>query len=232
MRPSSYLAALICTSSLIASARAAVVFSDDFSEADGTAIIGKAPDVGNAWTGNAPNITAGSFNTTGAAREAYSTFTGGLGASEVLTLSYDTLALGNFFSGGYAGVSLYAAGSERLFTGDAGGVAGNAFWAVDGNAFGLNLSSDNTGTTSVVFSYVFDTGAWTFTTSSGVNLSGTATANVAFDQIRVANGSGGDINVDNLVVDISPVPEPSAPVLLGLGLIGLVCRRSRSRALR
>lgn len=227
MRPSS-LGALLCASFLTLPASAAVVFSDDFSEANGTAIIGKAPDVGNAWTGNAPGITAGSFNTTGAGREAYATFTGSLGADQVLTLSYETLSLPNFFSGGYAGVSLYTAGSERLFTGDAGGSGSNVFWAVDGNAFGLNLSNDNTAATSVVFTYIYNTGAWTLTTNSGVNLSGTATANLAFDQLRVANGSGGDINVDNLVVDISPVPEPAAPLLLGLGVFGFALRRSRS----
>lgn len=228
MKP--FVAALAYTTILIGSSHAAVVFSDDFSEPDGTAIIGKAPDVGNAWTGTAPNITGGSFNTTGAARAAFASFNASLGAGEVLTLSYDTLALGNFFSGGYAGVSLYSGGTELVFTGDAGGSGGNTFWAVDGAAVGLNLSSDSTAATSVVFSYVYDTGAWTFTTGSGVNLSGTGTANLAFDQLRVANGSGGDINVDNLVVNIDPVPEPAASVLLGLGVVGLAFTRRRLRA--
>ena len=226
------VAALAYTATLIGTSHAAVVFSDDFSEPDGTAIIGKAPDVGSAWTGTAPNITGGAFDTTGAARAAFGSFSASLGAGDVLTLSYDTLALGNFFSGGYAGVSLYSGGNELVFTGDAGGSPGNTFWAVDGAATGLNLSSDSTAATSVLFSYVYDTGAWTFSTTSGVNLSGTATANLAFDQLRVANGSGGDISVDNLVVNIDPVPEPAASVLLGLGVVGLAFTRRRPGASR
>jgi hypothetical protein len=52
---------------------------------------------------------------------------------------------------------------------------------------------------------------------------------MALDQLRIANGGGADINVDNVVVDISAVPEPASMVLLGLGGIGLVLyRRYRS----
>ncbi|MDB6079915.1 MAG: hypothetical protein JWO82_3662 [Akkermansiaceae bacterium] len=219
---------LLALAALIAPAtQAAVIFSDDFSEPDGTAIIGKAPDVGSAWTGSAPNVTGGSFDSTGAGRAAFALFSTPLTAGQTLTLSYDTLPLAsnNFFSGGYAGVSLYVAGSEQLFTGDTGG--GNA-WGVDQPAVsGNHLSTDTTAVTSATFTYAYDTGAWTFTTLSGVNLSGTGLSGQAFDQVRIANGNNGDIHVDNLVVSATTVPEVSSLALLGLGAGAGLLRRRR-----
>lgn len=207
---------------------AAIVFADDFSEADGTAIIGKAPDVGSAWTGNAPTVSGSSFDSTGAGREAYGNFTAPLAAGQTIRLSYDTLALSgnNFFSGGYAGVSLFVAGSEQAFTGDTGGAA---FWGVDQPAVGgAHISTDATAVTSAVFNYAYDTGAWSFATASGVSLSGTGSAGVAFDRVRIANGSGGDIRIDNLSVEISAVPEPGSLALLGLSILGIGLRRRRN----
>ncbi|WP_353565705.1 PEP-CTERM sorting domain-containing protein [Haloferula sargassicola] len=207
---------------------AATVFADDFSEPDGTTIIGKAPDVGSAWTGTAPTISAGTFDTTGAGRAAFANFSVALGAGQVLTLTYDTLlpAGGAFFTGGYAGVSLYAGGSEQVFTGDLGI---DTFWGVDQPAVGgAHASTDNTAATTATLTYFFDTGAWSFTTLSGANLSGTGVSGVAFDQLRIANGNGGDIRVDNLMVDISAVPEPSAALLLGLSAAGIGLRRRRA----
>jgi MYXO-CTERM domain-containing protein len=203
----------------------AVVFADDFSEPDGTAIIGKSPDVGSAWTGNAPGISGGSFDTTGAGRAAFGSFTTALTVGQTLTLTYDTLpvASNNSFSNGYAGVSLYVAGSEQVFTGDTGG--GN-FWGVDQPGVGGNhLSADNTAVTTATFTYAYDSGAWSFTTLSGVNLSGVGLPGEAFDQLRVANGAGGDIRVDNLSVNVTTVPEASSLGLLGLGAFGMLRRR-------
>ncbi|MBB5351662.1 hypothetical protein HNR46_001901 [Haloferula luteola] len=214
----------------VAPLHAATVFADDFSETDGTEISGKAPDVGSAWTGTAPTIVAGTYDSTGAGRGTFGNFTVALGAGQVLTLTYDSMVPngGAFFTTGWAGVSLYAGGSERLFTGDSGV---DTIWSVDQAAvLGLNLSSpgDSTEITSVTLQYYYDTGAWAFSTTSGVNLSGTGLAFEAFDQIRIANGSGGDIRIDNLNVDISAVPEPSASLFAGLSVLGLGFLRRRA----
>lgn len=219
--------ALAALASTLVTAHGAVVFSDDFSEAPGTAIIGKSPDVGSAYTGG-PALSVSASNTlstVGAGRTIFGGFTSSLGAGQIITVSFDTLALNNSFSNGYAGLSLYVAGNERVFLGDGGG---GTTWAVDAAAIGTaQLSADSTGTTSALFTYIYDTGAWTFTTASGVNLSGTASANEAFNELRVANGAGGDINVDNIRVDISAVPEPSAFALVGLGGLLAFARRRR-----
>ena len=220
--------------SLSSVTQAAIVFQDDFSEADGTALNGKAPDIGSNWNvtvGSAGlNVNGGSVDTQGAARAAFGGFTA-LGAGERLTLTYDTVATGGtFFTAGFAGVSLFvggSGGSEPFFTGDPGS-GGAASWGVVGiGAGGDQITADTTVATSATFVYTYDTGAWTFTTTSGINLAGTGTANLAIDTLRFANGGGGDIAVDNFAVDISAVPEPSSSALLGLGGIALMLRRRK-----
>lgn len=206
------------------------VFLDTFSLAPGTSIVGSAPDIGGVWTGNGGAgpvaiSAANTLDTSGDGRTLFSTFTSSLGAGQQLTLSYDTLALGgnNFFSG-WAGVSLYAGGGEKMFTGS----PGTPSWGVDGGDIGGQQGSGNTtAVTSATFTYLYDSGAWTFTTLSGVNMFGTGTAGLALDELRVANGAGADINLDNLTVNISPVPEPTSLALLGLGGLGLALYRRR-----
>jgi hypothetical protein len=58
-------------------------------------------------------------------------------------------------------------------------------------------------------------------------LSGVGTADEALDTLEVHNNNGGDINVDNLLVDISPVPEPTSLALIGLGGLGFAIYRRR-----
>lgn len=52
--------------------RGAVMVADDFSEADGTAIVGKAPDTGTAWTSllGAPTVQGGNAAVTSGAGQA------------------------------------------------------------------------------------------------------------------------------------------------------------------
>ncbi|MGC3958364.1 MAG: PEP-CTERM sorting domain-containing protein [Verrucomicrobiota bacterium] len=212
---------LAITSMAVIAGNAGIVFFDDFSEAPGTLIVGKSSDIGLNWTGSGGAVVSAgnTLDTTGDGRFLYGKFTSSLGAGQILTLSYNSFSLPNFFGGGWSGVSLYEGGNERVFTGHPNGATS---WGVDGALAGYGVSGESTGTTTATFTYQFDTGGWTFTTLSGVSLSGVGAAGYAFNELRVANGSGADIHVDNLSVDISAVPEPTSLALAGLGVATLL----------
>lgn len=215
--------------------KATTVF-EDFTNGDisGAEIDASTPIVGTTWVGNNGGAPLEYGITSGGASEAtlYSIYTDGdgrviyggfstnhssfiaLGSGQVLTLSYNGVGFGGAWpnSGGYAGVSLYTgytgtagSGSEQEFVGEPNGANQ---WGVDGATTG----NHNTGSTNIpavaTFTYVYDTGAWTFTTSGGGSLSGTAVAHQAFNAARIANGNGADIDLNNLVVDISAIATP------------------------
>ena len=73
---------------------------------------------------------------------------------------------------------------------------------------------------------MYNTGAWTFTTTGGVNMSGTGAADEAFNALQIHNGSDGDIDLDDLNVTISSVPEPSSLALVGAGVILFLALRA------
>src|SRR5580692_11147500 len=199
--------------------KAATVFLD-FTTNDiiGENIIGQAPDIGSGTleglSGGTLQVTANyGINTVGAARLVFGAFTSALGPGQQLALSYNLLDFGPAFpnSGGFAGVSLYAGyssysnnvvGNEEEFVGEPDN--GNQ-WGLDGTTTGRQGTGGNTNTpATATFTYVYDTGAWTFTTSGGVNISGIGVADQPFNAIRIANGGGADIQLSNLKVDISP----------------------------
>lgn len=220
----------IC-SMVASSVHADIVFFDDFDDANGTAIDGKAADTGGPWTETGGSVVTnppGIVDTTGAARVAFADLTRTLGAGEQLTLVYDGADTAGDFSAGFAGVSFFTGGTEQIFVGNPNNFAN---WGVIGNAIGGAQTTNNaTEDSTATFTYTFDTGDWTFALDTGGNLAGTATAGLAIDRLRFANGAGGDLAIDSLSVDFSPtaVPEPtSAFVLLGgLGLAMLSRRRS------
>jgi hypothetical protein len=209
--------------------KATLVF-EDFTNGDvsGNAILGSTPLVGGVWQGSAGGATGYGVNQAGNTEATlYSAYTDGAGASlfsafttlgtgKILTLSFNLIGFGNGSpsSPGYAGVSLYTgfvnsgnAGAETEFVGEPSGAASIGLdQAVSGN--------HNTGNTNVptiaTFTYVYDTGAWTFTTTGGVNLSGTGPAGKAFNALQVHNGgNGGNIDLNDLTVDISSVATPT-----------------------
>ncbi len=57
----------------------------------------------------------------------------------------------------------------------------------------------------VHFTYNYNNGAYSFSTQN-TNYSGTAAAGVALDHLRIGNGAGDQLNIDNLTVDISSIP--------------------------
>lgn len=223
------------------------VFSDTFSQTPGTALSGIAADTGGTWydgNGNGGSISAeNSLDTSGNGRLLFNSFTATLGAGEVITLSYDMVPptpgdeVGGPYNGCWAGVSLYsgytggASGTEQMFE----GLVSTTSLGKDGGAIGgAQGSGDNQMVNHLILTYVYDTGAWTFTSDNGT-LSGTGTAGLALNALRIGNGGSdglghyGDINLDNLTVDISPVPvpEPASMALFGLGGLGVALWRRR-----
>jgi hypothetical protein len=210
--------------------KATTVF-EDFTNGDtsGGNIIGSTPIVGTTWVGTDSGATfqygansAGNIETTpysiytdGSQCAIYSGLTSALGSGKILTVSYNLIDFGanwNTNSGGYAGVSLYTgytgiagSGSEEEFIGEPSGA--NQI-GLDGATTGNRVNGNTTVPTMVTFTYVYDTGAWTFTSTGGINLSGTGTAQQAFNAVRIANGGGADIDLNSLVVDISAVATP------------------------
>jgi len=213
-----------------ANCKATTVFLD-FTNGDtsGANILGSTPIVGTTWVGtdggttfqyganSAGNAEATPYSmyTDGSGRTIYSGLTSALGSGKILTVSYNLIDFGanwNTNSGGYAGVSLYTgftgvagSGSEQEFIGEPNGA--NQI-GLDGATTGNHDSGNTTVPTLLTFTYVYDTGAWTFTTTGGVNISGTAAAHKAFNAVRIANGNGADLDLNDLIVDISAVATP------------------------
>jgi hypothetical protein len=221
MKLRTHLIPLLAASVLAASiGKATIVFQDSFTNAPGTLLVGKLPEVGNgAWTSGGGSGDASlavsavnSLDTAGKSVQVFGGFTATLGVGQMVTVQCDTLvpASGTFLAGpntSWGGISLYTGhttggtGSERMFFGNPSA----GFWGTDGGAIGRHYGSDNTEATHVTFTYVYSSGAWSLSTSSGYATNGIGTANLALNALRVGDGSA-YINVDNLTVDISPVP--------------------------
>lgn len=223
----SLLVAGLLASALPASA--ALVAADDFDDVDGTLLDGKAPDVGANWRvlqgGGDLDVQAGVLDTTGAGRTGFLDFAGGevLGPGEMLTMRLTTLnpSGSNFFSGGYAGFSFFEGsdGAEVMFIGDTGG---GEFWGLDqALTGGTTLSDNNDPDATAVFTYSFDSGAYSLSIDGVEELSGTGTAGLAVDRFRFINGGGGDLIMDAVTVDISTeIPEPATACIMALALVG------------
>jgi|GEM_PF-6603471 len=196
------------------------VFADDFSDANGTQIGGKASDVGRGWTqtsGGGVSVQDGAINTSGGARVIWGEFSDTLSLNERLYFDFSTESLGNFFSGGYAGVSLYDdEGVERIFIGD---TSGGTTWGLAQS--GLNFLSDiDVGDATAELIYDFNTGDYSFLLDGEMLDSGTITAGLELDSFRVANNNGGDIKLTEINARFK-VPEPTTFALAALGLLGV-----------
>lgn len=226
------------------------VFEDfTTGDTSGANILGATPIVGGVWEGTVNGntfeygssggkptgqATPYSMYTDGQARSVFSGFTQTLGVGEDLTVSFNMLGFGAAWptSDGFAGVSLYTGYTGADSGGNYQGSGGeNEFIGepFNNNAIGLDSTASgfyNSGNTTVgptiaaTFTYAYDTGAWTFTTTGGVDASGAGVADLAFDALQIHNGDGGDIDLNDLTAVISPstVPEPSSITLVGAGI--------------
>ncbi len=194
------------------------VFSDSFTNVPGTLIVGKLPQVGSGtWTsgggsgdGSLAVSSLNSLDTAGKSVAVFGGFTASLGVGQMLTVQCDTLApaSGSFLvnNTSWGGISLYTGhttggtGSEVMFFGNPSAGA----WGTDGS-IGRFFGTDTNEVNHATFTYVYDTGAWSLSTSSGYSVNGTGPAHYALNGLRVGCGTAYP-NLDNLTVDISPVP--------------------------
>lgn len=219
---------------------AEVIAADDFSEADGAAVNGKPADVGGSWGApGSQTIVGGVLDTApvGQHEGSFLDFTRALGVGETLTLTFRSAeSAGTMFDiDGYAGMSLYVGGSEKLFIGDPGGGQAVNGWALDGFAGGGPSSYTGLGSEAVTgtFTYNFDTGLGTLLVSDGVNSASTShnyDAGLALNRFRIQSGSSdaAALAIDSFSVSAAQVPEPASLGLLAVGLLGgLACARRR-----
>lgn len=208
---------LLIVALITAPVAAEVVFQDDFSESDGTAIDGKASDIGGTWSsGNAANEVNGNAFTQvdyGSGDSGVS-FTRALGAGGVVTVTLVTGPGSTFTAGGWSGLSIRPlSGGGTLSFGDSGG--SNSEWEeTDAHI----KTSDSSAFNTVTITYAYDTGAWTLdTTALPGSAFGTSTAGLAIQELRFwDDGSGGSvIEYDSITVsiegDVVVPPVTNAP---------------------
>lgn len=226
------------------------VFQDDFSASNGTLLNGSTPDVGSSW-----NVTSGASQLTisnsavdtsfvsGVMTFAFGDFTRALSAGETLTFTFTTgnPANNNFFTTGWAGLSLYTGGSggtEQFFLGSVGL---QPYWGIDGAAAGGKqvFSNITSAAQSVTFTYAYDSGAWVYTVGANT-MSGVTSSNLAFNTLRIGADFSdlSSIKVEDVAVQFSAtsvtsaVPEPSTyaagGLLAAIGAFQWMRRRQRA----
>lgn len=219
---------------------AEVIGADDFSEADGVAVNGKPADVGGSWGApGSQTIVGGVLDTApvGQHEGSFLNFTRALGVGETLTLTFRSAeSAGTMFDiDGYAGMSLFIDGSEKLFIGDPGGGQAVNGWALDGFAGGGPSTYTGIGNEAVTgtFTYNFDTGFGSLLVSDGVNSASTShnyDPGLALNRLRIQSGSSdaAALAIDSFSISAAQVPEPASLGLLAVGLLGgLACARRR-----
>jgi len=228
----------VCLFAGTAASNASLVFADNFSYPDGTTLSGQTPPVGSGkWDGtDAWKVNGGAVSLVDGGGAVLGRFISPLAAGQKLTLTYDTKEISGFLGDSWAPVSLYEGpDNERCYMGDLGGPG--TYWAIGGPILNNTITTnDNSQANTAIFSYVYNTGAWTFSTNAG-SYSGTGTPGYALDRLRIASGGtgeGGNMKLDDITVSIASdtitsVPEPGSLLALG-GLLGSgMCLRSRRR---
>jgi len=241
-----HLAALACVS-LIASAamsQAAVIISEDFSYSNGS-LNSQNGGTGfsGAWT-SSTNVSGGvATGNAGSTRN----FSASLGTMGTIWVSFDWGYTSTpTQAASFGGLTFYAAGNEKQLIGNTWpDPASHSVWGTNGTSVSSESSVGGmkTGVAKITLG---GAGAnndmievWVGATGSPVDVSGAALLTATgrdlenLDSIRI-NGQDfvGDPgqSFDNLLIgttmlDVDAIPEPSAALLGGLGLLALLRRR-------
>jgi len=179
-----------------------VVFADDFHDADGTPLDGKLPDIGaGPWrtTRGAMEVRNGVLDTRGERRNAAFAPLGQPYLNDLTHILLLTIEGHGPGDEGWAGVSLYTGDQERIFVGDPCGSSGD--WALHPVGWqAINACPLLEGISTVTLRYDYRTGLVEL--FEGEETTGTPRASqwiapgLAFDRIRIANGSVMDAILD------------------------------------
>lgn len=211
MRSAIPMMALLFAGSLTCEADS--VFADDFDYVDGISLSGQNPAVGGTWSGGGGWKTdGGAVYLSAGSDSVFGNFTAALSAGQKLTLTFETRAVTGFLGSSWAVVSLFDVdGYERCYIGDPGGP--NTTWGL-GGYIATVATGDSNQANVAVFTYEYDTGAWTFSTGGGT-YQGTGTAGYALSRIRIASGGTSDDPAGNMKIDrISATIEQLGPANL------------------
>ncbi|HYO24080.1 MAG TPA: hypothetical protein VEQ85_03945 [Lacipirellulaceae bacterium] len=234
-------------------ANGAIIFSDNLSAADGP-LAGTVADVGGAWTATASaatpiQIVSGTAAVKTSGQDDYAAFSSSAattaGASIATSLDINVTAAqanGDYFAHLSSPLATTSAFFQRLFARSTTG--GYVLGLVDTSGTGSTITY---GTTVLSFNTTYDVDiVWSFVAGANndtfaltVNSTPYLTHNwtsvtaepATLEAANLRQGSAGNaptVNVDNLVVDYAPVPEPGAVGLLLSAMLGLVRLRSRS----
>ena len=254
-RKNTPLTALTCASLLGSAAlsQGAVIIAEDFSYADG-GLSGAGvvePGVFNggfsqAWQTTDLTVSTGVATGNAAARR---DFIGNeFGNTGTIWLSFDWgYASTPTQNGSYGGLTFYTNGAENFLIGNpwpgtAENPTGHDVWSMNGSALS-NVS--NVGMKTAVARIQLGIAAtsivdlWVGATGSPVDVSGPALLTSTGNNLDGVNGiriNGGDFSngasesIDNIVIgttiaDIDAIPEPSAALLGGLGMLALLRRK-------
>ncbi|MCB1129802.1 MAG: hypothetical protein KDN05_01650 [Verrucomicrobiae bacterium] len=179
-----------------------VVFSDSFSDPDGTPLHGKAPEAGaGPWTLTRGEMTVrdGHIDTRGQRRNAAFAPLLEPRLDDLTHIMLMTIEAKGPGDEGWAGVSLYTGDVERIFVGDPNGPVGD--WALHpAGAETIYACPLLSGKSTVTLRYNYRNGhveLFEGSTTTGTPLvSQWIAPGLAFDRIRIANGSQLDAILD------------------------------------
>lgn len=221
--------------------QAAIIVSEDFSYGDG-GLNGQSGGTGFSTSWSSSSSVSGGIatGTSDSTRDLSTAFA----ASGTLWVSFDWGYSGDpTENGSYGGITFYIGGSEKFLIGNTWPGTGHDVWQMNGSA--QTAVTNYGGMKTGVARITLGAGAtstvelWVGATGSPVDVSGPAIATstgrelAGVDRIRINGQDFGYSNpqsFDNLLIgttmaDVDAVPEPSAALLGGLGLLGLLRRR-------